>query len=67
MVWSLALCPGDAKQDPVVCGAELRRVHVLHLCSRASIASAFNIRVLNEGANFRYSTGPLVRNNFVRN
>ena len=22
MVWSLALCPDDAKQDPVVCGAE---------------------------------------------
>ena len=22
MVWSLALCPDDAKQDPAVCGVE---------------------------------------------
>ena len=59
MVWSLALCPDDAKQDSVVYGAEfgavLRRVHVLHPYRRASIASAFTIQVLRESATFGWS------------
>ena len=60
MVWSglLRCAPDDAKQDPVVYGAEFgvvllaRRVHVLHPYRGASIASAFTIRVLRESATF---------------
>ena len=55
MIWYFALCSDDSKQDPVVYGAEIRvvvltRVHVLHLYSRASIASAFTTRFLRESA-----------------
>ena len=61
MVSSLALCPDDAKQDSEVNRGEfgvvfLRRVHVLHLYRRASIASASTIiRVLRESATFGWS------------
>ena len=62
MVWSLALCPDDAKQDLVDHGVRcefgvvfLAEVHVLHPCRRASIASAFTIRVLRESATFGWS------------
>ena len=60
MVWSLALCPDDAKQDPVVYGAELGVVFLAegpHTASiqRASIASAFTIRILRESATFGWS------------
>ena len=62
MVWSLALCPDDAKQDLVVYGAKSGVVflaegprHVLHPYRRASIASAFTIRVLAESATFGWS------------
>ena len=55
MIWYFALSPYDAKQDPVVYGAEigvvvLTRVHVLHPYSRASIALAFTTRFLRESA-----------------
>ena len=58
MVWPLALCLDDAKQDSVVYGGEfeavvfLVKVHVLHSYRRASTASVFTIRVLRESANF---------------
>ena len=60
MVWSLALCPNDAKQDPMVYGAEYSVVSVpgeestyyIHTYRRASIASAFTIRILRESATF---------------
>ena len=60
MVWSLALYPDNAKQDPVVYGAEfgvvfLAKVHVLHPCSRASIASTLTIMALRESATFGWS------------
>ena len=60
MVWSLALCPDDAKQVPVVYRAEfgvvfLAKVHVLHPHRRASIALVLNIQVLREGATFGWS------------
>ena len=60
MVWSLALCPDNASQDPVVYGAELgvvswQTIHVLHPYSRASIASAFGIRVLRKSATLGWS------------
>ena len=56
MVWSLALCPDDAKQDPVVYGAEFDVVFLakgprtISIQRRASIASAFTIRVLKVSA-----------------
>ena len=56
MVWSLALCPDDAKQDPVVYGAEFGVVFLAEgprtasIQGKASIASAFTIRVLRESA-----------------
>ena len=37
MVWSLALCPDDAKQDPVVCGAEFGVVFLAEGPRTASI------------------------------
>ena len=37
MVWSLALCPDDAKQDPVVYGAEFGVVFVAEGPRTASI------------------------------
>ena len=57
VVWSLALCPDDAKQDPVVYGAEFGVVFLAKgprtaSIQRASIASAFTIRVLRERATF---------------
>ena len=60
MVWSLALCPDDTKQDSVVYGAEFGVVfvakgHVLHPYKRASIASALTIRVLRESETFGWS------------
>ena len=62
MVWSLALRPDDAKQDPVVYGtkfgvvvflAEAPRTASIH--RRASIVSAFTIRVMRESATFGWS------------
>ena len=58
MVWSLALCTDDAKQNPVVYDAEFGVVFLakgprtLHPYRRVSIASAFTIRVLKESATF---------------
>ena len=59
MIWSLALCPDDTKQDPVVYGAELGVVVFLvkgprtaSSYRRASISSAFIIRALRESATF---------------
>ena len=60
MVWSglLRCAPDDAKQDPVVYGAEFgvvflaRSVNVLHPNWRASITLAATIRVLRESAAF---------------
>ena len=58
MVWSLALCLDNAKQDPVVYGAEFGVVllakgpRVLHPYNRALIASAFTIRILRESTIF---------------
>ena len=51
MVWSLALCPDDAKQDSVVYGAEFGVVLLAEgprtaSIQRASVASAFTIRFL---------------------
>ena len=37
MVWSLALCPDDAKQDPVVYGAEFSEVFLAEGPRTASI------------------------------
>ena len=37
MVWSLALCPDDAKQDPVVYGAEFGAVFLAKGPSTTSI------------------------------
>ena len=37
MVWSLALCPDDAKQDPVVYGAEFGVVFLAEVPRTASI------------------------------
>ena len=59
MVWSLALRPVDAKQDPVVYGAEFGVVFLVEgprtaSIGRASIASAFTIRVL-KSATFGWS------------
>ena len=56
MVWSFALCLDNTKQDPVVCGAEFGLVflaegpHTASIYRRASIASAFTIRILRESA-----------------
>ena len=56
MVWSLALRPDDAKQDPVVYGTKFGVVFLAEgprtAYRRASIASAFTIRVLRESATF---------------
>ena len=54
MVWSLALRSDDAKQDPVVYGTKFGVVFLAEgpraasIQNRASIASAFTIRVLRE-------------------
>ena len=55
MVWSLALCPDDTKQDSMVYGAEFGVVFLAKgprsaFIQRASIASALTIRVLRESA-----------------
>ena len=60
MVWSLALRSDNAKQDPVVYGTKfgvvfLAEGHVLHPYRRASIASAFTVRVLRESATFGWT------------
>ena len=61
MVWSLALCLDDTKQDPVVYGAEFRvgflakGPHVMHSYRRTSMASALTIGVLRESATFGWS------------
>ena len=60
MVWSLALRPDDAKQDPVVYGAEFGVVLLAEgprtaSIRRASIASVFTIRILRESATFGWS------------
>ena len=67
MVWSLVLCPDNAKQDPVVYGAEFgvvflaRSVNVLPSYSTASIASAYTFRVLRESATFASSKSSLTK------
>ena len=53
MVWSLALCPDDAKQDPVVHRAEFGVVFLakgprIASIQRASVTSPFIIRVLRK-------------------
>ena len=59
MVWSLALCPDDTKQDPVVYGAEFRVVFLAKgprttsILKRASVASDFIIRGLENKRDFR--------------
>ena len=62
MVWSLALCPDDAKKDPVVVyGAEFGVVFLAKGPLTASIQdgldclSAFTIRVLRESATSGWS------------
>ena len=58
MVWSLALCPDDVKQDTVVYGAEFGgnvpgegSTYCIH--TRVSrLPLAFTIRVLRESATF---------------
>ena len=60
MVWSLALRPDDAKQDPVVYGTKFGVVFLAEgprtaSNRRASIASAFTIRVLRESATLGWS------------
>ena len=61
MVWSLALRPDDAKQDPVVYGAEVGTVFLAEggstycIHTGASITSGFTIRVLRESATFGWS------------
>ena len=58
MVWSLVLRSDDMKQDPVVYGKKFGVVflavgpRIRHPYRRASIASAFTIRVLRESATF---------------
>ena len=64
MVWSLALCPDTAKQDPVVYGAEFGVVFLAEgprtsSTQKASIASAFTIRVLRQSATFGWSQSSL--------
>ena len=41
MVWSLALCPDDAKQDPMVYGAEFGVVFLAEGPRTASIQDGF--------------------------
>ena len=59
MVWSLALCPDDTKQDPVVYGAEFSVVFLAKgpqttsILKRASVASDFVIRGLVKLRDFR--------------
>ena len=60
MVWSLALLLDDAKQDPLVYGAEFGVVFLAEgprtaSIQGASIASAFTIRILRESATFGWS------------
>ena len=58
MVWSIALRSDDAKQDPVVYGTKFGVVFLAEgprtasTYRRASIASAFTMRVLRESATF---------------
>ena len=47
MVWSLALCPGDAKQDPLVYGAEFGVVFLLKGPRTASIREGLDCLRLN--------------------
>ena len=46
MVWSLALCPHDAKQDPVVYGAEFSVVFLAGGPRTASIQEGLDYLVL---------------------
>ena len=46
MVWSLALCPDNAKQDPVVYGAEFGVVFVAKGPRTASIQEGLDYFVL---------------------
>ena len=59
MVWSLALCPDDAKQYQVMQGAEFVWNSVPDegsvYYSRPPIASVFTIRVLRENPTFDWS------------
>ena len=60
MVWSLALCPNDAKQDPVVYGAEFGLVFLAKGSRTASIQGGFDcldlaIRISRESATFGWS------------
>ena len=47
MVWSLALCPDDAKQDPVVYGAEFGVVFLAKGSRTASIQEGLDCLGLN--------------------
>ena len=59
MVWSLALCPDDTKQDPVVYGAEFSVVFLAKgpqttfILKRASVVSGIFIRGLEKVRAFR--------------
>ena len=60
MVWSLALCPDDAKQDPVVYGAEFGAVFLAEGPRTASIQEGLDClglyqRVLRESETFGWS------------
>ena len=59
MVWALALCPDDAKQDPVVYRVEFGVVFVkgLHTTSKQEGLDGLGllIRVLKESATFGWS------------
>ena len=54
MVWSLVLCPDDAKQDPVVYGAEFGVVFLAEgprtYCIHTGRPRLFTIRVLRKSA-----------------
>ena len=52
MVWSLALRPDDAKQDPVVYGTKFG---VVFLAEGPRTASIFTTRLLRESATFGWS------------
>ena len=47
MVWSLALCPDDTKQDSMVCGAEFDVVFLTKGPRTASIQKGFDCLPLN--------------------
>ena len=54
MIWSLALCPDDAKQDPVVYGAEFGVVFLAkgRLCSITIIITIQVRRIVTIGTSY---------------